>query len=244
MEGIYISTDIICENNGINNTKSGKVVGLSNKKYDRNKWKKIMDTTQLNYANMIKRLTRKSKFSDFILIYYSIFLIITTLTSKYFGEYYNSTLSEFFSIILSVVMLVYSIINSNANYPVRIHVLENALNELKNLKRKLSDDNINECVRKYNEITDKTERREDRDFFNTVKSLAKLHNVSIYTKKVKKGCSDYDEDKVEVVKDYLSEIKVFGEISRTILENLWYAIIVLIPIIVFALCIVVNAKFL
>ena len=115
MEVINISNEVISLSQVSNNKP----------KYDKEKWKKIMDTTQSNYANMIKRLTRKSKFSNFILIYYSIFLIITTLTCKYFSDYYNVILSEYFSIILSIVVLAYSIINSNANYSVRIHILEN-----------------------------------------------------------------------------------------------------------------------
>ena len=140
-----------------------------------------MDTTQSNYANMIKRLTRKSKFSNFILIYYSIFLIITTLTCKYFSNYYNIILSEYFSIILSVVVLAYSIINNNANYSVRIHNLENSLNELKNLKRKLDQGDLNEFIDRYNDISDKAERREDIDFFNTVKILTSYNLAKLLT---------------------------------------------------------------
>ena len=98
MEVINISNEVISLSQVSNNKP----------KYDKEKWKKIMDTTQSNYANMIKRLTRKSKFSNFILIYYSIFLIITTLTCKYFSDYYNVILSEYFSIILSIVVLAYS----------------------------------------------------------------------------------------------------------------------------------------
>lgn len=37
---------------------------LIEKKYDARKWKKIMDTTQSNYANMIKRLDRRNKVSN------------------------------------------------------------------------------------------------------------------------------------------------------------------------------------
>lgn len=62
---------------------------MSEVKYDKTKWKCIMDTTQNNDANMIKRLTRKSKISNFTLIYYSIFLIISSLTSKFFPDSYN-----------------------------------------------------------------------------------------------------------------------------------------------------------
>ena len=38
-------------------------------KYDADKWKKIMDTTQMNYSNMLKRLSRQNSVSNFILIY-------------------------------------------------------------------------------------------------------------------------------------------------------------------------------
>ena len=38
----------------------------SSKKYDSNKWRKIINTTQSNYANMIKRLSRKQKISNLV----------------------------------------------------------------------------------------------------------------------------------------------------------------------------------
>lgn len=38
-------------------------------KYDKAKWKNIIDTTQSNYANMIKRLDKSQKMSNFVLIY-------------------------------------------------------------------------------------------------------------------------------------------------------------------------------
>ena len=230
MEVINISNEVISLSQVSNNKP----------KYDKEKWKKIMDTTQSNYANMIKRLTRKSKFSNFILIYYSIFLIITTLTCKYFIDYYNVILSEYFSIILSIVVLAYSIINSNANYSVRIHILENSLNELKNLKRELDQADLQECVCKYNNMTDKTERREDIDFFNTVRSLAKLYDVSILTKKVKKVSKDNDKEKVDVVLGYLSEISVLMAITKIVIEYLWYIIVIFIPIIMFVICIMAR----
>lgn len=225
---------------------SGKVSSINNlesnndpnkPKYDKVKWKKIMDTTQINYANMIKRLTRKSKFSNFILIYYSIFLIITTLTCKYFSNHYNIILSEYFSIILSIVVLAYSLINNNANYSVRIHNLENSLNELKNLKRKLDQGDLDKCINEYNEITDKTERRDDIDFFNTVRSLAKLHKVNIFTKKIKKGNKDINQEKVDVVLGYLSEISVFIQSMKIASEYLWYIIVICIPVVMFIICI-------
>ena len=103
-------------------------------KYDEIKWRKICETTLKNYINMEKRLSESKKFADFILVYYSIFLIINSLTAKYF-TLYNSTLCEYFGIILSVIMLAYSLINSNANYAQRITNVTTAINSLKTLKR-------------------------------------------------------------------------------------------------------------
>ncbi|WP_148550674.1 SLATT domain-containing protein [Paraclostridium bifermentans] len=235
---LIISEECITAEERLTKEKVVSLKGQSeSKEYDSKKWKSIMDTTQSNYANMTKRLTRKSKVSNFILIYYSIFLIINTLTGKYFPNNYNLILAEYFSIILSVIILAYSIINNNANYNIRINSIEDSLNEIKNLKRKLDGEkSLDKYVDAYNNITDKTERRDDIDFFHTVKQLAKLYNVSIITKKLKKGCS-CDEEKVSVVTGYLSEISITLEISKMILEYVWYLIVTIIPAIVFLLCI-------
>lgn len=209
-------------------------------KYTKEKWRKIMETTQCNYANMVKRLTRKSKISNFTLIYYSIFLIVISLTSKYFPNNYNSDLAEYSSIILSVIVLAYSLVNNNANYSIRINNIENSLNELKNLKRRLNDENLNEYIEKYNKITDKTERRDDRDFFNTVRNLAKLYNISIFSKKPKRYFENIDSHGIKVVNDYLSEINIFNEICKAILEYSWYVFLFVIPIIVLILCVIFH----
>ena len=42
-------------------------------KYDKAKWKNIIDTTQSNYANMIKRLDKSQKMSNFVLNYICLF---------------------------------------------------------------------------------------------------------------------------------------------------------------------------
>ena len=44
--------------------------------YTKDKMYEIMDMTQCNQANMLKRLDRISKFSNFVLIYYSIVQIL------------------------------------------------------------------------------------------------------------------------------------------------------------------------
>lgn len=215
---------------------------ILDEKYTKEKWKKIMDTTQLNYANMVKRLTRKSKVSNFTLIYYSIFLIVSSLTGKYFPNQYHLVLAEYFNIILSVIILAYSLVNNNANYNIRINSIEDSMNKIKNLKRNLKDSNFDEFKKSYNDITDKTERRDDRDFFITVKGLAKLYGINWFTKRKKCDGKKYkdDCDGEKVVHDYLAEINVLAEVCKIIFEYLWYIILFCIPIVVFIVCIIAG----
>lgn len=106
-------------------------------KYNRDKYYRIMDLTQSNYANQLKRICRDAKRADFILIYYSISLIIYTLSTALYPNLFDSNWSSFCSIILSVIVLIYSIINSKAGYPKRIECIEDALNKVKSLKREV-----------------------------------------------------------------------------------------------------------
>ncbi len=220
-------------------------------KYDAGKFRKIIETTLSNYANMVKRLERKKSVSEFVLTYYSVFLIITTLTGKYFSNYYNATVSDYFSIILSVVVLIYSLIIKNANYSTRITNILNSLNQLKAIKREVDDDSLETCHKKYNEIVDKTEQRNDVDFFITVKHLCKSFDINWFTKKHKKSASakriKADSDELEeyerqekIVKGYISEINVVVEQGKIFFEIIWYIFLFIIPIILFVLCILAK----
>lgn len=221
---------------------------MDKQKYNHRKWKKIMDTTQSNYACMINRLTKKSKISNFILIYYSIFLIMCSLTSKFFPVYFNTILAEYFNILISIIMLAYSIINSNADYTTRITKIEKSLNEIKTLKRELDESNLDESVEKYYKITDKTERREDVDFFITVKHLCKEYNINWKTNK-RKPNEDNNETKnmneqekkeykeqEDAVNNYLSEINPFIQQIKIIIDFVWNMALLFIPVILFAIC--------
>lgn len=106
-------------------------------RYDRNKYYRIMDRTQSNYANQLTRISRDAKRSDFILIYYSLALIIYSLSVKFYPHLFDETWTSYSSIILSVIVLIYSIINSKARYSERITKIQFALNEVKRLKREV-----------------------------------------------------------------------------------------------------------
>ncbi len=220
-------------------------------KYDASKFRKIIETTISNYANMVKRLERKKSVSEFVLTYYSVFLIITTLTGKYFSNYYNAAVSDYFNIILSVVVLIYSLIIKNANYSTRIANVLNSLNQLKSIKREVDDETIDQCHQKYNEVVDKTEQRNDVDFFITVKNLCKSFDINWFTKKHKRSAtkkiSTADQEELEeyerqekIVKGYISEINVVVEQGKIVFEFIWYIFLFIIPIILFLLCILAK----
>lgn len=219
---------------------------MDTNKYDVGKFRKIIETTLSNYANMIKRLERKKSISEFVLTYYSIFLIITTLTGKYFPAYYDITVSEYFNIILSVIVLIYSLIIKNADYSTRITNIMDSLNQLKTIKREIDDNSLDECSKRYNDIVDKTERRNDVDFFITVKHLCKSFDINWFTKKHRKTKNERIlqgeeleefERQEKIVKGYISEINVVVEQSKIILELLWYVFLFIIPIVLFVLCV-------
>lgn len=106
-------------------------------RYDRNKYFRIMDRTQSNYANQLTRISRDAKRSDFILIYYSLALIIYSLSVKFYPHLFDETWTSYSGIILSIIVLIYSIINSKARYSERITKIQFALNEVKRLKREV-----------------------------------------------------------------------------------------------------------
>lgn len=105
--------------------------------YNRDKYYRIMDRTQSNYANQLKRLSKDAKRSDFILIYYSLALIVYSLSVEFYPNLFDSTWTSYSSIILSTIVLIYSIVNSKAGYPERISKIQAALNEVKRLKREV-----------------------------------------------------------------------------------------------------------
>ena len=203
--------------------------------YNKEKWLKICNTTLSNYINMEKRLSENKKFSNFVLTYYSLFFIINSLTAVYF-DLYNDKLSEYFGIILSVIMLAYSFINSNANYSRRIDVITNAINELKTLKRNsFSEENLEMFINKYNDIVDNVEFRSDIDFFRTIKSRCKEVGIKWY----EKFNTNASEER-EQLKNYLSEISPYYLQMKIALTFLSKIIVVILPPMVVLLCFIIK----
>ena len=203
----------------------------TDKIYDLEKLRYICNTTLNNYINMEKRLNENKRFSNFILTYYSIFLIISSLTSSFF-DLYNSKLCEYFGIIISVVLLAFSLINSNANYDKRIDVVTSAINKLKTLKRTTSL-KPEEFKKEYDEIVDNVEFRSDIDFFRTVKSCCKKSGITWYSSisRIQKN-----DEQTKKLKEYLSEIPRFWLQFEIISTIIFRSVVVIYPLIIMLLC--------
>lgn len=207
-----------------------------NKNYnDKNKMYDIMNTTQSNYSNMLKRLQIRKSFSNFVITYYSITLIVYTLTAEFFPDKFNTELSNQFNIILSIVVLTYSLIITNAKYSERIQAAERVLNELKAKKRELTEDNVAEKRKEYENIMSKAEYRSEIDFFRTLKQKCKKNDV--YWLCYKKGLEKMDDrDEADKLKEYLSENFPLTQQLKIFLQYVGEGIIVIIPIFIFILC--------
>lgn len=206
-------------------------------KYNRNKIYDIMDTTQSNYANMLKRLSLKKNFSNFIITYYSVALIIYSLTAEFFPEIFDEKLSSYFNIILSIVVLTYSLIITNANYAERIHSAEKVLNDVKAKKRELTEENVDIKRKEYDDIMSKAEYRTDIDFFRTLKQKCKKNNICwfFYKNGIEKLKKE-DEDEAKKLNGYLSENFPLTQQLAIVLQYLWGMIIVITPVVLFILC--------
>ena len=217
--------------------------------YDKNKYYRIMDRTQSNYANQLKRLIRSENRSNFILIYYSLFLIISPLTAKFYPNLFDEQWISYSGIILSTVVLIYSIVNSKADYTNRISKIQAALNTVKTLKREVgglqysqaievseNGTQLNEFERikkKYDEIVCSTEVRDDLDFFQTIRQLCKRYGLNHMNGKKK---TNYDNnssnDEIEEVLGYIAEINPLLQWFKIIIISLFHIIIYLIPIVI------------
>ena len=213
--------------------------------YDENKFYRIINNTQSNYANQLRRLTRNSKRSSYIIIYYSVSLIIYSLSIKFFPAIFNSNVTSFAGIVLSIVVLVYSIINGNSRYSERISSVQSGLNKMKSLKRALGKEgNFEEVKAEYENTVNNIEVREDIDFYYTVIQLCKQYGISRWTGKDLKEASflpkedeKYINSAKNEIRGYLTEIHPLKHFVLALLLEIWYVVLFVIPIIVFSFCI-------
>ena len=213
-------------------------------KYDENKWYRIIDNAQSNYAYQLKRLSRNDQRANFILIYYSLSLVVYNLTVKYFPSLLNEDITSFFSIVLSIVVLIYSIVNSNSRYPMRVAAVQQGLNKMKSLKRKIKLAGEFDKVREeYEKVVNNIEIRDDIDFYYTVRHLCKEYGINHITgKDVKKDLAslpttrgDVDEIKSEI-RGYISELNPLLQEMHIIEQTLWHILLYSAPVLIFLFC--------
>lgn len=219
--------------------------------YNNDKFYRIIDNTQSNYANQLKRLTSANKRANFILIYYSVALIVYSLSVKYFPKILNENVTSYANIILSIIVLIYSIVNGNSRYSERISSVQVGLNRMKTLKRELgTEKDLSEIRKEYDEIVNKIEVRDDVDFFFTITHLCKQYNLSRFSGKDKTDRNGTlppppdDRGDIEIVKSeirgYISEIHPYTTWIGILLLHVWHFLLYIAPVLIFIFCICSN----
>lgn len=213
-------------------------------KYDEKKWYRIIDNAQSNYAYQLKRLSKNDKRANFILIYYSLSLVVYNLTLKYFPSLLNADMASYFGVVLSVIVLIYSIINSNSRYPERITAVQQGLNKMKSLKRRLGLEGEFDNVREeYEKVVNSIEIRDDIDFYYTVCHLCKVYGIDCFTGKdvknppdsLPKNKGDITEIKNEI-RGYISELYPVSQEIYIISLKVWHVLLYLAPVLIFLFC--------
>lgn len=236
---------------------------MATPEYNSDKYYRIMDRTQSNYANQLKRLAKDEKRADFILIYYSMALIVYALSTAFYPDKFNPTWTSYASIILSVVVLTYSIINSKAAYPERIAKIDHALNEVKRLKREVgalpkqstfSDcpnqeacqcsqteacQKLEDLKKEYDELVSGTEIRDDIDFYYTICHLCKEYGLSPYSGKLvnEEKYMNAEPVVIDEIRGYISENNPSVQKFHVILRFIWHACLYLAPVLIFLISI-------
>ena len=205
---------------------------------DQNEWKVICETTLSNLSNMQRRFKTRRYFSDFFLVYYSVFMIVNTITIFYFEDTYNGYLGGYFNLILSICLLAFSLISSNAHYPERLQKVEKAIHEVKTIKREFGTNGC--CLKDQKEIyykaIDGIEIRSDIDFFRTIKQQCLANNAKWY--KPETVCAISDGIYKRKISKYLSEINPYITWLKIIINVLCYMALILLPVTLIIICVV------
>lgn len=131
-----------------------------------------MDEKSKIYEKMIFRLNRESMQANRILICYSIMLIVYSLTDLVFKEAVNSRVLSYANILISVVMLAFSLQNKHANYQKRIEKIYYVKKQVDSMKiapeAHLSDSDFE---KKYIEIISDVELETEEDKLRAIRGL-------------------------------------------------------------------------
>lgn len=194
---------------------------------EKNEFKEQILITKTNYINLKKRLIFENNLLEYNLIYYSFYLVFSSITAKYFSVNYNIKLNEYFNIVISIAVLLISLILKNVNYTNRIINIRESILDIQELEDELSNNtsNISNIKKKYQEIMKKTEVRKDIDYFKTIKE-----SNSIKTFKFKEEAEIFER---EYEKKYLYKVWLW------IYKNSGF-IAAIIPVILVIICFIIK----
>ena len=217
--------------------------------YNLEKYFRIMDTAQLNYANQYKRLSKNDKRASYIVVYYSIVLIVYALSVHYYPKWFDSTWINYCNTIISIIVLVYSIINSKADYANRASKASESLNKVKGLKRRLGrlkakpqespeqksewEKEFNVIIEEYSILSSSVEVRDDLDFYYTICSLCKKYGISILGAKANNSEGNPNNEAIKELNGYIAENAPFMQWVHVNVLRIWHLILYLAPILIF-----------
>lgn len=205
---------------------------------------------QLNFANQYKRLSKNDKRASYIIVYYSIVLIIYSLSIHFYPDRFDNTWINYCNIIVSIIVLVYSIINSKADYANRASKISAALNTVKGLKRdvgRLKDQTQEKggeelsaeflkIKEEYDSLANSVEVRDDLDFYYTIRSLCKKYNTSAFnSKKRKETKNNLAEEQLEQFKElegYIAENNPLMQCMHIVSLKIWHGILYCAPVLI------------
>lgn len=118
------------------------------------------------YEKMISRIERKSKISNYLLIYYSIVLIAYSLVAFIFSKAVNPYTLPFYNIMISVTMLIFSVVNNLANYQERLEKIKKSKQALGKLEIEAGYMDLKDVQSKYVDIVENTEKALSRDIIS------------------------------------------------------------------------------
>ncbi len=233
------------------------------KSYDPTEYYFMASKKQQVLTQQLKRLSKSGKRANFIVVYYSLALIVYSISTQFFPNLVNAHIIEFASIIMSIVILVYSIVSSNAKYLERAKSIENALITVKDLKRRIADlmDIANPEERKgvfnnikneYKELCKDVEFRDDLDFYYAIKYLACQFKISKKRKTkeyLERDLSSYQyseqEEKriIDEIKGNLTEVNPKLQKFNIIVRKVLHLILYILPIIIMVFCVISKLLF-
>ena len=212
-----------------------------------------MDTAQLNLANQYKRLSKNDKRASSIVVYYSIVLIVYSLSVHFYPRWFDSTWINYCNIIISIIVLVYSIINSKADYANRASRAAESLKSVKALKRRLGmlrsmrdetqeaketwESAFKEIIDSYTALSSSVEVRDDLDFYYTIRSLCKKYGISAFrnAKPVNPNnpTAQSNNEAIAELRGYIAENVPIMQWIHVAFLRVWHLMLYLAPILIF-----------